>query len=53
MNSQFNTDAHIDQVLDALRTTEPPTGLAQRIAARHFYRPRASSAIAADPPPWP
>jgi len=34
MNSQFNTDAHIDQVLDALRTTEPPTGLEQRIAAR-------------------
>ena len=34
MNSQFNTDARIDQVLNALRTTEPPTGLEQRIAAR-------------------
>jgi hypothetical protein len=41
MNSQpANTypasypDARIDQVLDALRTTEPPTGLEQRIAAR-------------------
>jgi hypothetical protein len=28
------SDAAIDQVLDALRTTEPPTGLEQRIAAR-------------------
>jgi hypothetical protein len=27
-------DTRIDQVLDALRTTEPPTGLEQRIAAR-------------------
>ena len=27
-------DARIDQVLDALRATEPPTGLEQRIAAR-------------------
>jgi hypothetical protein len=27
-------DARIDQVLDALRTTEPPAGLEQRIAAR-------------------
>jgi hypothetical protein len=27
-------DARIDQVLDALRTTEPPSGLEQRIAAR-------------------
>ena len=27
-------DARIDQVLEALRTTEPPTGLEQRIAAR-------------------
>ncbi|HSY34487.1 MAG TPA: hypothetical protein VK814_01930 [Acidobacteriaceae bacterium] len=37
MNSQpANTypDARIDQVLNALRTTEPPTGLEQRIAAR-------------------
>jgi hypothetical protein len=41
MNSQpANTcpvsypDARIDQVLDALRTTGPPTGLEQRIAAR-------------------
>jgi len=38
MNSQLNPpsypDARIDQVLDALRTTEPPTGLEQRIAAR-------------------
>ena len=27
-------DARIDQVLEALRTTDPPTGLEQRIAAR-------------------
>jgi hypothetical protein len=37
MNSQpahANPDFAIDRVLDALRTTEPPTGLEQRIAAR-------------------
>ena len=34
MNPQLNPDARIDQVLTALRTTEPPAGLEQRIAAR-------------------
>jgi hypothetical protein len=38
VNSQLNPtsplDARIDWVLDALRTTEPPAGLEQRIAAR-------------------
>jgi hypothetical protein len=34
MNAQLNTDARIDQILTALRTTEPPAGLEQRIAAR-------------------
>jgi len=35
-NTRFASqpDARIDQVLTALRTTEPPTGLEQRIAAR-------------------
>ena len=35
-NTRFasHPDARIDQVLTALRTTEPPTGLEQRIAAR-------------------
>jgi hypothetical protein len=28
-----NTDTRIDQILDALRTTEPPAGLEQRVAA--------------------
>ena len=47
MNSQFNTDAHIDQVLDALRTTEPPTGLEQRIAARLAQAAEARKVAAA------
>jgi hypothetical protein len=34
MNAHLNPDVAIDQVLDALRATEPPTGLEQRIAAR-------------------
>jgi hypothetical protein len=34
MNSQPNPDVRIDQILNALRTTEPPAGLEQRIAAR-------------------
>jgi len=47
MNSQFNTDARIDQVLDALRTTEPPTGLEQRIAARLAQAAEARTLAAA------
>jgi hypothetical protein len=50
MNSQpVNTypnsypDARIDQVLEALRTTEPPTGLEQRIAARLAQAAEAGS----------
>jgi hypothetical protein len=34
MSYRSVTDARIDQVLNALRTTEPPSGLEQRIAAR-------------------
>jgi hypothetical protein len=34
MNPQLNPDARIDQILTALRTTDPPAGLEQRIAAR-------------------
>jgi hypothetical protein len=34
MNPQLSPDARIDDILTALRTTEPPTGLEARIAAR-------------------
>jgi hypothetical protein len=42
-------DARIDQVLDALRTTEPPTGLEQRIAARLAQAAEARTLSAAAP----
>jgi hypothetical protein len=51
MNSQLNPpsypDARIDQVLEALRTTEPPAGLEQRIAARlaHAAEARKQSVL--------
>jgi len=34
MNAQPSPDARVDQVLTALRNTDPPAGLEQRIAAR-------------------
>jgi len=59
MNSQpANTypasfpDARIDQVLNALRTTEPPTGLEQRIAARLAQAAEAHTQTAAAPSPF-
>ena len=42
-------DARINQVLDALRTTEPPTGLEQRIAARLAQAAEARSVTTAQP----
>jgi hypothetical protein len=47
-------DARIDQVLDALRTTEPPTGLEQRIAARlaQAAEARAQSAASHSTPSY-
>jgi hypothetical protein len=44
-------DARIDQVLDALRTTKPPTGLEQRIAARLSQATEARTQTAAAPSP--
>jgi hypothetical protein len=56
MNSQTthtypnaHPDARIDQVLDALRITEPPTGLEQRIAARLAQAAEARSVTTAQP----
>jgi hypothetical protein len=56
MNSQTthtypnaHPEARINQVLDALRTTEPPTGLEQRIAARLAQAAEARSVTAAQP----
>ena len=54
MNSQTHTDARIDHVLTALRTTEPPAGLEQRIAA-HLAQASASrtqSALALPKPSY-
>lgn len=53
MNSQpahANPDFAIDRVLDALRTTEPPTGLEQRIAARLAQAAEARAQSAATTP---
>jgi hypothetical protein len=34
MNSQLTPDARVDHILTALRTTDPPAGMEQRISAR-------------------
>jgi hypothetical protein len=43
MNAQTNPDTRIDQLLTALRTTEPPAGLEARIAARLAHAAEARS----------